>query len=59
MRKKNVHLTDLEWKLLEDESQRTGLKTAELIRRAIDEYLERCLRKKTDELQNRSDRQTE
>lgn len=40
MKRKNVHLTDREWELLELESQYTGLSHAEIIRRAIDVYFD-------------------
>jgi hypothetical protein len=39
MKRINVHLTLQQIKLLKMLAKRSGLKTAELIRRAIDEYL--------------------
>jgi metal-responsive CopG/Arc/MetJ family transcriptional regulator len=41
MERVNFHLTDGERKGLEMISEATGIKRAELIRRAIDEYIER------------------
>jgi predicted DNA-binding protein len=41
MERVNFHLTDGERKGLELLSELTGIKKAELIRRAIDEYIER------------------
>jgi predicted DNA-binding protein len=37
----NYHLTDAQVRRLKAESSRTGLSVAELIRRAIDAYLEK------------------
>jgi len=42
MKRINTHLTDRQIKLLEELAKKTGLKTAEHIRRAIDEYLEKA-----------------
>jgi Ribbon-helix-helix protein, copG family len=36
----NVHLTDDEIKSLEDISKLSGLRKAELVRRAVDEFIE-------------------
>jgi predicted DNA-binding protein len=41
MERVNFHLTDGERKGLEMISEATGIKKAELIRRAIDEYIEK------------------
>jgi len=39
MKRINVHLTPRQEKQLKDEADITGLKRAEIIRRAIDKYL--------------------
>jgi predicted DNA-binding protein len=44
MIRKNVHFTDKQIAELEKLSKATGLPTAELIRRAIDEYLKRSMK---------------
>ena len=41
MKRVNYHLTELQIKLLKDLSKKTGLSFAELIRRAIDEYIKK------------------
>ncbi len=40
MERVNVHLTDDEIKSLEDISKLSGLRKAEIIRRAVDEFIE-------------------
>ena len=47
MKRVNYHLTNQEIKALRELSQQTGLTVSELIRRAIDEYLESKKREKT------------
>ena len=41
MKRVNYHLTELQIKQLKKLSKQTGLSMAELIRRAIDEYIKR------------------
>jgi predicted DNA-binding protein len=41
MKRTNFHLSDPQKKKLEQLSKKTGLSVAELIRRAVDEYLEK------------------
>ena len=41
MKRVNYHLTEMQIKQLKELSMRTGLTVAELIRRAIDEYVKR------------------
>lgn len=41
MKRVNYHLTDMQIKQLRELSKRTGLSVAELIRRAIDEYVKK------------------
>lgn len=41
MKRVNYHLTDLQADKLRALSKKTGLSVAELIRRAVDEYLEK------------------
>jgi len=41
MKIRNVHFTEVQLKRLAQLSKKTGLTVAELIRRAIDEYLEK------------------
>jgi predicted DNA-binding protein len=42
----NIFLTRTELKTLRELSRKTGAPVAEHVRRAIDEYLEKCARKK-------------
>ena len=46
MKRKNIHFTHEQIKDLKDLSEKTGLKVAEHVRRAIDDYLKR--QKKND-----------
>lgn len=41
MKRVNYHLTDIQIKQLRELAERTGLSVAELIRRAIDEYVKK------------------
>lgn len=41
MIRRNIHIPDLQWSALLSLAKKTGLSVAELIRRAIDEYLEK------------------
>lgn len=41
MKRVNYHLTEKQIERLEELSERTGLSVAELIRRAIDEYMKK------------------
>lgn len=43
-----VHLSETQHKELQEESKRTGLKIAEMIRRAIDEYLDKHRKEQPD-----------
>lgn len=45
MKRVNYHLTDLQIKKLNEISDNTGISIAELIRRAIDDYLKKQSRK--------------
>jgi hypothetical protein len=45
MKRVNYHLTDLQIMRLQGLSTKTGLAVAEIIRRAVDEYLDRKERK--------------
>jgi len=45
MRRVNYHLTEKEIKQLKSLSKKAGLSIAEIIRRAVDEYLEKEIRK--------------
>ena len=45
MKRTNLHLTDLQIKSLRKLSEKTGLTVAELVRRAVDEFL---LKRKTE-----------
>ncbi|NQT82031.1 ribbon-helix-helix domain-containing protein [bacterium] len=45
MRRTNINLGDIQWERLDAMSRRTGLKKSELVRRAVDEYLDREERK--------------
>ena len=49
MKRVNYHLTDAEIIRLQDFSTKTGLAVAEIIRRAVDEYLDRQERKNLKE----------
>ena len=49
MKRVNYHLTDTEIMRLQDLSAKTGLAVAEIIRRAVDEYLDRQERKSLKE----------
>jgi len=42
MKRINIHLTDKQIEFLKDLANKTGLKVAEHIRRAIDEYLKKA-----------------
>lgn len=44
MKRVNYHLTDQQIKRLKQYSKETGLSVAELIRRAIDEYLDKKIK---------------
>lgn len=44
-----IHITDKQHEELREESDNTGLPMAELIRRAIDEYLDRRRKKRQEE----------
>ena len=44
----NIYLTKTELKKLRALSSETGAPVAELVRRAVDEYLEKCARKKKE-----------
>jgi hypothetical protein len=46
MKRKNIHLSDKQIEGLKEFSKQTNLKVAELIRRAIDEFLKRNKKKK-------------
>ena len=46
MKRTNFHLTDLQIKRLRNVAKQTGLSVAELIRRAVDEWLEEYERNK-------------
>ncbi|MBW2010149.1 MAG: CopG family transcriptional regulator [Deltaproteobacteria bacterium] len=41
MKRKNIHLTDKQVEQLEKMAKETGLKVAEIIRRALDDYLKK------------------
>ncbi len=41
MKRVNYHLTDSQIKALQKESEKSGLSVAELIRRAVDDWIER------------------
>jgi len=45
MKRKNVHLTEAQIKSIQQLSKETGLKPAEIIRRAIDAYIKKHRRK--------------
>ena len=47
MKRTNFHLTDLQIKRLRNIATQTGLTVAELIRRAVDEWLEKYDAKKS------------
>jgi predicted DNA-binding protein len=41
MKRTNINLGDIQWERLDVLSKQTGLKKSELVRRAVDEYLDR------------------
>jgi predicted DNA-binding protein len=41
MKRTNIHLSEQQLKRLEQQSRKTGLSVAEIVRRAIDDYLEK------------------
>lgn len=45
MKRTNIYFSDVQWKRLGVLSKKVGLKRSELIRRAVDEYLDRQDRK--------------
>lgn len=45
MKRTNIYLTEIQMKKLEQLCKKTGLSMAELVRRAIDEYLEKVKKK--------------
>jgi Ribbon-helix-helix protein, copG family len=53
MKRVNYHLTEDEIKGLQGLSERIGLSVAEIIRRAIDEYLDKEKRKLKEELKKK------
>jgi predicted DNA-binding protein len=46
MTRRNIHLSDEQIERLEKLSQKTGAPVAELVRRAVDEYLKRSEKKR-------------
>jgi predicted DNA-binding protein len=44
-KRRNFYLTDLQYKRLNSMSKKMGLSASEILRRAIDEYWERFLKK--------------